>query len=373
MALIYVISARADAAFTDFLLRQLSDEGYEFPSPEQSIEDAVRIAMAVVLVLSPDSAESIDVTYAWAFALGIGARIVPIMVHETEMHPRLTHFDVLDFTDPDLYPWRVLFAALERQSDFGTTALLRKTQRLQMLNELSSSDEIAGLVAALNASDPGARSKAAETLGKEKAAGAVGQLIHSLEDTEADVRRAAANALGQIQDESAVSRLLVLVRTDDDPRVRAAAVESLWSIGDPGAASGLRTALADNSADVRKLAAYALAGIKDIRSTGRLEKALADSDVMVRVAAAQALGEMGQIDSVPELAYRLRHDTSVLVRGAAAQALGKIDDPACASILAKALRDEEHVANAAMEALEQLGTEEAYAIIAAWRKEHSTS
>ncbi len=78
----------------------------------KEIDDAILESLALILVLSPDSKASEYVTYEWAFALGSGLRIVPLMLRDTSIHPRLEIFQYLDFTNRRARPWSRLFALL---------------------------------------------------------------------------------------------------------------------------------------------------------------------------------------------------------------------------------------------------------------------
>ena len=79
----------------------------------KEIDDAILESLALILVLSPDSKASEYVTYEWAFALGSGLRIVPLMLRDTSIHPRLEIFQYLDFTNRRARPWNRLFALLQ--------------------------------------------------------------------------------------------------------------------------------------------------------------------------------------------------------------------------------------------------------------------
>lgn len=76
----------------------------------KEIDEAILDSRALILVLSPDSKASEYVTYEWAFALGSGLRIVPLMLRDTSIHPRLEVFQYLDFTNRRARPWSRLFS-----------------------------------------------------------------------------------------------------------------------------------------------------------------------------------------------------------------------------------------------------------------------
>lgn len=81
------------------------------------IDEAILKSRALILVLSPDSKMSEYVTYEWAFALGSGLRIVPLMLRDTSIHPRLEVFQYLDFTNRRARPWSKLFSLLHDVSN----------------------------------------------------------------------------------------------------------------------------------------------------------------------------------------------------------------------------------------------------------------
>jgi len=83
----------------------------------REIDDAILKSHALLLVLSPDSKMSEYVTYEWAFALGSGLRIVPLMLRDTSIHPRLEAFQYLDFTNRRARPWSKLFSLLHDIAD----------------------------------------------------------------------------------------------------------------------------------------------------------------------------------------------------------------------------------------------------------------
>ncbi|MEW6586007.1 MAG: toll/interleukin-1 receptor domain-containing protein [Nitrospirota bacterium] len=83
----------------------------------KEIDETILESRALILVLSPDSKASEYVTYEWAFALGSGLRIVPLMLRDTSIHPRLEVFQYLDFTNRRARPWSRLFALLQDVSE----------------------------------------------------------------------------------------------------------------------------------------------------------------------------------------------------------------------------------------------------------------
>lgn len=102
------------AGFTGWVDIDVLEAGVDW---RKEIDDALLAACGVILVLSPDSKTSEYVTYEWAYGLGLGLRIVPLLLRETPIHPRLEAFQYLDFTNRRARPWDRLFALLKELSD----------------------------------------------------------------------------------------------------------------------------------------------------------------------------------------------------------------------------------------------------------------
>ena len=71
------------------------------------IDDAIIASDVLVLILDKNSAKSEYVTYEWAFALGNGIPIIPLLLEDCEKHPRINVLQHLDFTN-DNRPWEKL-------------------------------------------------------------------------------------------------------------------------------------------------------------------------------------------------------------------------------------------------------------------------
>lgn len=70
-----------------------------------SIDDAIKTSILIILVMSPESLNSHYVTYEWAFAHGLGKPIIPLMYRQNTLHPKLEILQYLDFTHRTLRPW----------------------------------------------------------------------------------------------------------------------------------------------------------------------------------------------------------------------------------------------------------------------------
>ncbi|MGH9931480.1 MAG: toll/interleukin-1 receptor domain-containing protein, partial [Pyrinomonadaceae bacterium] len=120
---IFVSYAREDKNFARQLTSRLRESG-KIPWQDLSnikggdpwqikIDEALRNAEALVVVMSPQATRSQYVTYEWAFALGAGVRVIPVVVKKrTALHPRLSSIQYIDFTTRRGRPWVDLRKAL---------------------------------------------------------------------------------------------------------------------------------------------------------------------------------------------------------------------------------------------------------------------
>jgi hypothetical protein len=61
------------------------------------IESGIRSSDALLILLTPESCASAYVTFEWAYGLGLGKRLIPLLWKDCEKHPRLEAFQHLDF------------------------------------------------------------------------------------------------------------------------------------------------------------------------------------------------------------------------------------------------------------------------------------
>jgi len=120
---VYFIShAREDGDFAELVKVNLERNGHGgwidtdrlLPGIDwrQEIDDTIRNATAVIAVMSPEARASEYVTYEWAFAWGCNRKIIPLMLRETSLHPRLATLQYLDFSNRLSRPWDRFYKAL---------------------------------------------------------------------------------------------------------------------------------------------------------------------------------------------------------------------------------------------------------------------
>lgn len=181
---IFVSYKHADEAFIHELEATLEKQGFEvwtdqeLPAGEdwkEAIDQAIRNAYAVLVVITPAAAQSEYVTYEWSYAWGKGIKIIPLLREPTTMHPRLATLQHIDFTSPGSAVWN---------------KLLRRLQQIE---------------------------------------GEV--LLQQLEHSQWRLRLGAVRRLGTLQNKKAVPRLIHMMRKDRSKKVRVAAEEALEKIG----------------------------------------------------------------------------------------------------------------------------------------------
>src|SRR5690606_41785374 len=97
-----ILNDRLDKAGFDGWLDDNLQAGQDW---REMIDRAIREAMAVIVVLSPESVATGYVTYEWALAQGAGVPVVPVMRRATTPHADLDGLQVLDSTQPGAAPW----------------------------------------------------------------------------------------------------------------------------------------------------------------------------------------------------------------------------------------------------------------------------
>ncbi len=356
---------------------RLSTNSIWHPEIDQIIKDA----FAVLVVLSPNTRTNEFVNYEWAFALGAGVDVVVLQRQSTTAHPRLNLAWKLDFTYATRETWNTLFGILREfmgseappipvvetkstastvhvQDTSAPSRAARQTQSEPLSDVSFASDQTAvheTLTESLQHPMRDVRIQASLMLAQFKEARAVPVLIDALHDRGRDVHQHAAWGLMHIGP-PAVPEMIKALK-DEDGHVRKDIAKILGHVGDPSAVDAIIEALGDDVADVRRAAAEALGQFKDAAAVPALCIALQDAQEFVRRTAAEALGQIGATDAVHDLIHAL-HDESESVRVVAAWALGQIKDDTAIPALIETLREKNlQVRQAAAEVLKEIGNQ----------------
>jgi len=214
------------------------------------------------------------------------------------------------------------------------------------------------------------RRRALEQLGRHGGEEAWEPLRTALSDPDHSVRAIAATALGNLEVLEALEPLTERALQDSRWEVRFAAVEALGKFGEAAIGVLLR-ALGDEDYWVRWQAVTALGQNGGERVIPPLVNQLRGHRWRIREAAAYALGKLRAAEAVKPLLGLLRKDEETMVKVAAAQALGEIGDPAAVGPLNRALNGDSHrLRDAAKQALEQIGTPGAQAVLEKFERRH---
>lgn len=236
--------------------------------------------------------------------------------------------------------------------------------------------------------DEGARSGAADALGKIGDPAAVPTLIASMHSDTQQVRRYAIGALALIADKSGESALIeAITNPDDDKQARAQAAAGLGKIATPTAIQTLIKTLDDKDQDIRAAAVAALAragrptlnGPTQPAVLAALTTALSNSDAVTRLGAAQALratlasaqaADAAAVQAGTVLIGTMANDKNDDdLRAASAEALGFPGNQKAVAPLIKALSDPSgEVSLAARDALAGIGPDATDALVATIQK-----
>jgi len=122
MSHIFVSYNQDDSDFVEILRNKLVQEGFKVwidtdglrggEEWRKSIDQAIKEAFALIVVITPEAKASEYVTYEWAFAAGAEIKVIPLLLKRTSLHPRLESLQYLDFTHRQNRPWDKLFPVL---------------------------------------------------------------------------------------------------------------------------------------------------------------------------------------------------------------------------------------------------------------------
>lgn len=224
--------------------------------------------------------------------------------------------------------------------------------------------------------DEGARSGAADALGKIGDPKAVPALIETLKTDTPAVQRVAIGAIALIAAPTGEAALIQAVKDKDaDAEARLQAAAGLGKIGSPAAVEMLITSLNDPDLKMRSAAVAALAhagrpslnGPTQPQALEALIAALSNSNENIRTGAANALTRVAAPEADSALIAALKNDNNESdLRGAAAAALGFPHNKAAVPALIEALSDRDgDVRDVAQSALVQIGPEAIDALVAA--------
>lgn len=226
MKQVFISYKHDDGDFAENVKGRLEKAGFavwiddSLPAGEEwrlAIDRAIRESVAVIVIMTPDARGSEYVTYEWAFALGEGKPVIPVMLRKTELHPRLEALQYLDFSQRRGRPWDTLIERV-RTVSAGRELPSPVQQQLNTLLNTKAYNAAARLEAA----------RALRDLGDSAAVPGLGRALAS--DLSVRVRICAAETLGWLGDLAAEAHLKRALK-DEHPKVRDAAAAALKRLG----------------------------------------------------------------------------------------------------------------------------------------------
>jgi HEAT repeat protein len=437
MGHVFISYQNDDGEFVTDVIRQIEGAGFSVWSDQErlrtgegwreAIDQAIREAFALVVILSPVASQSQQINYEVTFALGVGVEVIVVLRAPVKLPERLESMQRLDFGPDVAPPWGKLIRLIQdaqtrdrrpipfrparpnesaqRQPLFGRRpagSFGRDNERVDdWLNTIKGDepDVVQKLVEALDGDDRDKRAAAASRLAEIEDRTAIPALLRRLRDEDWRVREEAARALGKMKAAAAVVGLLECIRmgrpgpfgggngnstftdaikeigplavpvlvdalSDEDARMRLVIIDLLGAIAEPDAVPALAGALRDPEWRVRWQAADALGKMGNTAAVPDLVEMLTDGNKDVRISAAYALGRIGH-DSAVEGLVKLLHDREWRVRWGAAEALWEIGEPAVPALIEVLRQEDEYVRRAAIRALAQIGSPSISALIGA--------
>ncbi len=175
------------------------------------IDDGIKDAMAVVVIMSPTSRVSPYVNFEWAFALGCGVPVVPVLLKlsEADLHPRLSDLHGLDFSNYVSRPWENLAQGLRVIADAEREFTVRVPR--------DAPPVVREAAAALDSMERDRRRSAIASLAQMDLPAAIELLAEAIHHPIQEVRFGAASQLGEKHhDLRALPTLLEALQCDNE-------------------------------------------------------------------------------------------------------------------------------------------------------------
>jgi CheY-like chemotaxis protein len=161
MAQAFLSYASKDAIFADLTRMKLEDAGIQVWIDDGSlhageewrnaIDEGISSADVLLVMLTPQAFQSPYVTYEWAFALGKGIKVIPLLLEECEIHQRLAVMQYMDFRNQRTGPWQKLVKEIIEHSAASkakdTSAYVRDMTVNQLQDLIGSAVSLAKAIA----------------------------------------------------------------------------------------------------------------------------------------------------------------------------------------------------------------------------------
>jgi CheY-like chemotaxis protein len=109
-----------------------------------AIDQGITESDALLVILTPHACQSSYVTYEWAFALGKGIKVIPLLLEDCDIHPRLAVLQYMDFRTHKTAPWDKLAKEILKHGEASAKKDTSAHVRDMTVNQLQ--DLISGAV-----------------------------------------------------------------------------------------------------------------------------------------------------------------------------------------------------------------------------------
>jgi hypothetical protein len=125
---VFISYQHQDLDFAKEIKTRIEDAGFKVWIDEHihagkdwraEIDRAISQSFAMILVMTKEAKASVYITYEWAFAYGIGVRLIPLMFRQTKLHPRLDALQYINFTG-GMKPWDKLLDEIRSAANLDT-------------------------------------------------------------------------------------------------------------------------------------------------------------------------------------------------------------------------------------------------------------
>lgn len=121
---VFISHSHNDADFAELLKLKLEKHGIPVwidsdklkigQDWREEIDLGIKNSLALIVVMTPEAKSSEYVTYEWAYAWGQGKKIFPILLSQTQLHPRLESLQYLNFSNRSTRPWLELIESIKK-------------------------------------------------------------------------------------------------------------------------------------------------------------------------------------------------------------------------------------------------------------------
>jgi CheY-like chemotaxis protein len=142
MAQAFMSYASKDAIFADLARMKLKEAGVQVwidhgglragEEWRKAIDEGISSSDVLLVMITPQSCESPYVTYEWAFAIGKGIKVIPLLLEAADIHPRLAVLQYLDFRNHRTGPWEELIREIVKH-----TATSKATDALAYVRDMT--------------------------------------------------------------------------------------------------------------------------------------------------------------------------------------------------------------------------------------------